>query len=74
LSVALLARLDQLLVADRTDRWAVVTGGPGMGKSAMLAEWLARREAAGTVVPRHFIRRGEYDWGDPATLVSSRVT
>jgi len=37
---ALLARLDQLLVADRTDRWVVVTGGPGMGKSAMLAAWL----------------------------------
>jgi hypothetical protein len=70
---ALLARLDQLLIADRTDRWVVVTGGPGMGKSAMLAAWLARREAAGAVVPHHFIRRGEYDWDDPAKLVSSLV-
>ena len=70
---ALLARLDQLLVADRTDRWVVVTGGPGMGKSAMLAAWLGRREVAGTVVPHHFIRRGEYDWDDPAKLVSSLV-
>jgi len=73
---ALLARLDQLLVADRTDRidrWVVVTGGPGMGKSAMLAAWLARREAAGVVVPHHFIRRGEYDWDDPAKLVGSLV-
>mgnify|MGYP007010129529 CR=1 FL=1 len=25
---ALLARLDQLLIADRTDRWVVLTGGP----------------------------------------------
>jgi len=70
---ALLARLDQLLISDRTDRWVVVTGGPGMGKSAMLAAWLAQREAAGAVVPHHFIRRGEYDWDDPAKLVSSLV-
>ncbi len=38
----LLARLGQLLVADGVDRWVVVTGGPGMGKSALLAAWLAR--------------------------------
>jgi len=70
---ALLARLDQLLVTDTTDRWVVVTGGPGMGKSALLAMWLARREAVGAVVPHHFIRRGEYGWDDPARLVSSLV-
>ena len=39
---ALLDRLDQLLIADGADRWVVVTGGPGMGKSALLATWLAR--------------------------------
>ena len=62
---ALLAQLDQLMFEDRVDRWVVVTGGPGMGKSALLAAWLARREAADAVVPHHFIRRGEYDWDDP---------
>ena len=71
--VALLARLDQLLVAGRTDLWVLVTGGPGMGKSAVLAEWLAQRERAGDGVPHHFIRRGEYDWDNPAKLVSSLV-
>jgi len=70
---ALLARLDQLLILDRTDRWVVVTGGPGMGKSALLAAWLDRREASGACVPHHFIRRGEYDWDDPAKLVGSLV-
>ena len=70
---ALLARLDQLLIADGIDRWVVVTGGPGMGKSALLAAWLARREAAGDLVPHHFIRRGESDWDDPAKLVGSLV-
>jgi hypothetical protein len=68
---ALLAQLDQLLIGDAADRWVVVTGGPGMGKSALLAQWLARREAAGEVVPHHFIRRGEYDWDDPEKLVGS---
>ena len=70
---ALLARLDDLLVADGLDRWVVVTGGPGMGKSAILSAWLARREAAGAVVPHHFIRRRAYDWDDPAQIVGSLV-
>jgi WD40 repeat protein len=68
-----LARLDQLLVEDRVDRWVVVTGGPGMGKSALLAAWLDRRERAGATVPHHFIRRAEYDWDDPVKLVGSLV-
>jgi WD40 repeat protein/nucleoside phosphorylase len=69
----LLSRLDQLLVDSETDRWVVITGGPGMGKSALLAAWLARRVAAGVAVPHHFIRRGMYDWDDPAKLVGSLV-
>jgi hypothetical protein len=69
----LLARLDQLLVSSDTDRWVVITSGPGMGKSALLAAWLARRVAAGAVVPHHFIRRATYDWDDPAKLVGSLV-
>jgi AAA ATPase-like protein len=69
----LLARLDQLLVDGDGDRWVVITGGPGMGKSAILAAWLARREAAGATVPHHFIHRGQYDWDDPAQLAGSLV-
>ena len=68
---AMLAELDRLLIEDETDRWVVVTGGPGMGKSAILAAWLLRREAAGAVVPHHFIRRGQYGWDEPATIVRS---
>jgi predicted ATPase len=34
---ALLARLDQQLINATSQRWVVVTGGPGMGKSALLA-------------------------------------
>jgi hypothetical protein len=66
-----LAELDRLLVADDTDRWVVVTGGPGMGKSAVLAAWLARHEVAGAVVPHHFIRRGEGGWDEPAKIMGS---
>lgn len=70
----LLARLDQLLVAGGGDRWVVVTGGPGMGKSALLAAWLARRDAAGAAVPHHFIRRGQYDWDVPRVDRASPLT
>src|SRR4051794_7766012 len=68
---AVLAEIDRLLVAEEADRWVVVTGGPGMGKSAILAAWLRRCEAAGTVVPHHFIRRGESGWDEPAKIMGS---
>lgn len=64
---------EALLTADDPDRGVVVTGGPGMGKSALLSAWLAQRERAGAAVPHHFIRRGQYDWDDPAKLVSSLI-
>ena len=70
---ALLAQLDQQLIEEPTERWVVVTGGPGMGKSAVLAAWLARREAAGDMVPHHFIRRGWANWDDPEAMVGSLV-
>jgi hypothetical protein len=70
---SLLAQLDQLLVEEAADRWVAVTGGPGMGKSALLSAWLARREAAGEQVPHHFIRRKWANWDDPASLVGSLV-
>jgi WD40 repeat protein len=69
----LIAKLDRLLVDSSADRWVVVTGGPGMGKSAILSTWLAWQEAAGAAVPHHFIRRGQYNWDDPSQLVSSLV-
>lgn len=53
-----LAQLDDLLVDTKGDRWVVViTGGPEMGKSAILAEWLGRRKDARHAVPHHFIRQ-----------------
>jgi len=70
---ALLAQLDQQLIEEPAQRWVVVTGGPGMGKSAVLAAWLARHEAAGEMVPHHFIRRGWANWDDPEAIVDSLV-
>lgn len=35
--------MSELLVDDAIDRWAVLTGGPGMDESAILSAWLARR-------------------------------
>ena len=51
--------------------WVVVTGGPGMGKSALLSAWLARREATGAVVPHHFVRRQVADWDQPEAIAMS---
>jgi len=41
-----MARLDEWLLLTDDTRWVFVTGGPGMGKSAILAAWLARHETA----------------------------
>ena len=61
-----LARLDEWLLGPADAGWVVVTGGPGMGKSAVLAAWLARREAAGAEAPHHFVRRQVIDWISPS--------
>jgi hypothetical protein len=66
-----LAQLDEWLLGPGEAGWVVVTGGPGMGKSAALSAWLARREAAGTVVPHHFVRRQVVDWDQPERIAAS---
>ena len=66
-----LARLDQWLLGPDDTRWVVVTGGPGMGKSALLSTWLARREAARAHVPHHFVRRQVIDWDQPERIAAS---
>ncbi|HEX7844112.1 MAG TPA: CHAT domain-containing protein [Kofleriaceae bacterium] len=66
-----LAVLDQLLVDDSVDRWVVVTGGRGRGKSALLAKWLARRQAAHDLVPHHFVRRQQGDRVEPSAVARS---
>jgi hypothetical protein len=68
---AVLAVLDQLLVDDGIDRWVVVTGGRGKGKSALLATWLARRAVARDLVPHHFVRRQQSDRVEPSAIVRS---
>jgi hypothetical protein len=66
-----LARLDEWLLGSGAAGWVVVTGGPGTGKSAVLAEWLARREAAGALVPHHFVRRQVATWDQPEVIAAS---
>jgi AAA ATPase domain/Calcineurin-like phosphoesterase len=66
-----LAQLDQWLIGPGEAGWVVVTGGPGMGKSAILSAWLARREAAGVVVAHHFVRRQVANWDQPEVIVAS---
>src|SRR6187402_710371 len=66
-----LAQLDEWLLGPGEAGWVVITGGPGMGKSAVLSAWLARREAAGAVVPHHFVRRQVIDWDQPERIAAS---
>jgi hypothetical protein len=63
-----LAALDAALAEGRG--WVLVTGQPGMGKSAILTRWLDRAERAGPV-PHHFLRRGVADWDRPAASARS---
>ena len=64
-----MAELDALLLGGPSRGWVLVKGGPGMGKSALLAEWLKRREDAGLPVPpHHFLRRGVEDWDRPEVV------
>jgi hypothetical protein len=65
-----LARLDEWLLGPGAG-WVVVTGGPGMGKSALLSRWLARREAASAVVPHHFVRHQVATWDQPEVIAAS---
>jgi WD40 repeat protein len=62
-----LAEMESLL--DGAPRgWVLIKGGPGLGKSALLATWLKQCEDAGHRVPHHFLRRGVEDWDRPEVV------
>ncbi|HEX5751249.1 MAG TPA: SIR2 family protein [Archangium sp.] len=64
-----MTELEALLLGGPSRGWVLVKGGPGMGKSALLTEWLKRREGAGRPVPpHHFLRRGVEDWDRPEVV------
>lgn len=48
--------------------WLLLTGGPGLGKSALMDRWARGREEAGLPIAAHFIRRAHKDWADPFKL------
>jgi hypothetical protein len=50
-----------------------VDTGIAMIREDELAAWLARREAAGDMLPHHSIRRGANDRNAPAKLVGLRI-
>ncbi len=61
--------LDRLLLRDVGTRgWVLVKGGPGMGKSAILAHYLDRLEGNNQRVPHHFLRRGVEGWDRPEVV------
>jgi serine/threonine protein kinase/WD40 repeat protein len=67
----ILAELDAMLQG--VSGWLVLTGQPGLGKSAIFNEWLCRRESARLPTAVHFIRRGDKNWSDPAAVRANLV-
>jgi WD40 repeat protein len=65
-----LRELDEWL-RGRDGGWLLLTGSPGLGKSAIFNEWLKQRERAGSPTAFHFIRRGIQNWADPAVVRAS---
>ncbi|QRN92995.1 SIR2 family protein [Archangium violaceum] len=63
-----LTELDALLLGGGPRGWVLVKGGLGLGKSALLTEWLRRREAAGQRVPHHFLQHGVEDRDRPEVV------
>ncbi|MGK3963275.1 TIR domain-containing protein [Sorangium sp. So ce118] len=67
-----LAAIDRHLEgAGTSSRWVLVTGGPGMGKSAILSRWLEVQEQRGHRAPHHFLRRDVMDWDRPEAVARS---
>ncbi|WP_437994096.1 TIR domain-containing protein [Sorangium sp. So ce145] len=67
-----LAAIDRHLDgAGASGRWVLVTGGPGMGKSATLSRWLDVEEQRGHRAPHHFLRRDVMDWDRPEAVARS---
>ncbi|KYG02678.1 hypothetical protein BE21_54600 [Sorangium cellulosum] len=67
-----LAAVDRHLdVTGAASRWVLVTGGPGMGKSAILSRWLDLEEQRGHRAPHHFLRRDVMDWDRPEAVARS---
>jgi WD40 repeat protein len=58
-------------VRGRASGWLLLTGSPGLGKSAIFNYWLGLREQAGLPTAFHFIRRGIHNWADPAVVRAS---
>ncbi|HLM75864.1 MAG TPA: ATP-binding protein, partial [Polyangiaceae bacterium] len=69
----MLAEIDRALFEGSLEsRWVLVTGNPGMGKSAILSACVERVKARmGSEPPHHFLRRGQLDWDRPDAVVRS---
>ena len=62
-------------IDDASKGWALIKGGPGTGKSAILAAILNRLEDeyGPESVPYHFLRRGQGNWNEPDAVVRNII-
>jgi WD40 repeat protein len=65
-----LHELDEWL-RSRQSGWLLLTGSPGLGKSAIFNHWLGLRQRAGLPTAFHFIRRGIHNWAEPSAVRAS---
>lgn len=64
--------LSTLLAACQQDGWVVVSGAPGVGKTALLSHLVNRLEQQlGSPVPHHFLRRSVSDSARPGVVLRS---
>lgn len=63
-------RLSQLLSEPAFDRgYIVITGSPGIGKSALLTHWLRTVTLEDTWISHHFVRKGVIGWQRPHEIL-----
>ena len=69
---AILSRLGQYALTRRAP-WLLLTGSPGIGKSAILSHFIdyVQEAAPHFIIAYHFLRRGVADWARPLTVRSS---
>jgi WD40 repeat protein/nucleoside phosphorylase len=66
--------LDRLLPREGAARaWVLVRGGPGLGKTALMARYVQRLQASGEAVPHHFLKHDRGDWARPWRVVNNLV-
>ena len=68
----IIAKIDALLHTPHLNNgWVLITGAPGIGKSAILSNYLERLEKSGPKIPHHFLRRNYINSHRPDVIINN---